>query len=95
MDINFNSLEELYQRIKPALNTKKQEMQRSGFSYIKEEDIWNFLKEKKWQNSKNLSLYEMTNDILNADNGLIDAYLKIKLNRKDRKIYFDIDENEE
>ena len=26
MDINFNSLEELYRRIKPALITKKEEM---------------------------------------------------------------------
>ena len=47
MDVAFNSLEELYERIKPALTTKRREMHRNGFDYIKDEDIWNFLKEIK------------------------------------------------
>lgn len=89
MDITFNSLEELYKRIKPALKTKKEEMRRAGYIYIKEEDIWNYLKEVKWINSKNLSLYQMVNDVLNVDNMLIDKYLKEKLNMRNRKIYFD------
>lgn len=89
MDITFNSLEELYKRIRPALKTKKEEMKRSGLIYIKEEDIWNYLKEKKWINSKNLSLYQMVNDVLNADNMLIDKYLKEKLNMRNRVVYFD------
>lgn len=88
MDIVFNSLEELYQRIKPALLTKKQEMIRNGFKYIKEEDIWNYLKEIKWKKSKDLSLYDMVNDILNSDDMVIDAYLKEKLNSTDRTVYF-------
>lgn len=92
MDIDFKSLEELYERIKPALVTKKQEMKRNGFSYIKEEDIWNYLKEIKWRNSKDLSLYEMVNDVLNCDDYTIDRYLKEKLNLKDRKVYFDVNE---
>ncbi len=54
MDITFNSLEELYERIKPALRAKRAEMHRQGFKYIKKEDIWNYLKEIKWKNSKNL-----------------------------------------
>ena len=57
MDITFNSLEELYERIKPALMTKKEEMKRKGYEYIKEEDIWNYLKEVKWKNSKDLMLH--------------------------------------
>lgn len=89
MDITFNSLEELYKRIKPALKTKKEEMRRAGYIYIKEEDIWNYLKEVKWINSKNLSLYQMVNDVLNVDNMLIDKYLKEKLNMRNRKVYFD------
>ena len=43
MDIEFNSLEELYKRLKPALKTKTSEMHRNGFRYIKEEDVWNYL----------------------------------------------------
>jgi len=89
MDITFNSLEELYQRIKPALLTKKEEMRRNGYVYIKEQDIWNYLKEVKWVNSKNLSLYDMTADILNTDDVIIDSYLREKLNFKNRKVYFE------
>ncbi len=89
MDITFNSLEELYQRIKPALLTKKEEMRRNGYVYIKEQDIWNYLKEVKWVNSKNLSLYDMTSDILNTDDVIIDSYLREKLNFKNRKVYFE------
>ena len=89
MDLEFGTLEELYKRLKPALLTKKNELKRSGIEYIKEEDIWNYLKEVKWINSKNLSLYQMVNDVLNVDNMLIDKYLKEKLNMRNRKVYFD------
>ena len=87
--ITFNSLEELYTRIKPALFTKKEEMRRNGYIYIKEEDIWNYLKEVKWLSARNLSLYEMTCDILNTDDSIIDSYLRNKLNLKNRKVYFE------
>ncbi|MBE6160577.1 MAG: hypothetical protein E7157_06005 [Lactobacillales bacterium] len=89
MDITFGSLEELYKRIKPALKTKKEEMRRAGYIYIKEEDIWNYLKEVKWINAKNLSLYQMVSDVLNSDNMLIDKYLKEKLNLRNRVVYFE------
>lgn len=89
MDIKFETLEELYKRIKPALITKKNEMHRDGYIYIKEEDIWNYLKEIKWKDAKGLSLYDMTSDILNTDNIIIDNYLKEKLNLRDRNVYFD------
>lgn len=92
MNIEFSSLEELYRRIKPALHTKKEEMRRAGYIYIKEEDIWNYLKEIKWINSKNLSLYQMVSDVLNVQNELIDRYLKEKLNMRNRTVYFN-DEN--
>ena len=78
-DIVFESLEDLYKRIKPALTTKK------------EEDMWNYLKEVKWRSSKDLSLYDMTNDILNTDDVIIDSYLRKKLNLKNRKVYFEED----
>lgn len=89
MDIEFNSLEELYKRLKPALTTKTDEIKRQGYTYIKEEDVWNYLKEVKWKTSVNLSLYEMVSDILNLESEKIDSYLKDKLNSLDRKIYFD------
>ena len=88
MEIEFNSLEELYNRLKPALVTKKNEMNRNGYKYIKIEDIWNYLKEIKWKKAKDLSLYEMVSDVLNVDDLLIDDYLKQKLNLKKRELYF-------
>lgn len=88
MDITFNSLEELYKHIKPALYAKKNELNRNGYKYIKEEDIWNYLKEIKWKRSVDLSLYEMVSDIFNTDDAIIDTYLRSKLHQNDRKLYF-------
>ncbi len=92
MTEDFKTLEELYQRIRPALSTKKEEMKRNGYIYIKEEDIWNYLKEVKWLNSKDLSLYQMTCDILNTNDLVIDEYLRGKINLKNRKVYFKEDD---
>ena len=96
-DIVFNSLQELYLRIKPALYARKCEMIRNGYSYITEEDIWNYFKESKWKNSNNLSLHEMVSDVFNCDEVLIDAYLKEKLNQKKQEILskLEITENAE
>ncbi len=86
MDFEFSSLKELYDHIKPALETKVAEMQRLGYNYIKCEDIWNYLKENKWTKASDLSLYEMINDVLNTDNVLIDTYLKEKMKVSDRTL---------
>lgn len=89
MDLEFGTLEELYKRLKPALLTKKNELKRSGIEYIKEEDIWNYLTEVKWANSKNLLLYQMVNDILNIPNIRIEKYVKDKMSIRNRNIYFE------
>lgn len=84
MDIGFRSIEELYRRVKPALTTKMREIHRSGISYIKEEDIWNYLKDKKWRSSKDLSLHQMVSDILNCDDILVDDHFKSTLSKNER-----------
>ncbi len=84
MEQEFKTLTELYDRVKPALFAKKREMRREGHLYISEVDIWNYFKEKKWQQTKNLSLHDMVNDILNSDNYEIDIYFKKKLNQQKR-----------
>jgi hypothetical protein len=38
-------------------------------------------------------LHEMVSDVLNADDYVIDQYLKEKLNLRSRKIYFDVENN--
>ena len=89
MEIEFNSLEELYNRLRPALNVKLSELKANGYGYLKLEDIWNYLKENKWKSSHDLMLSDMVSDILNSDNALIDDYFKEKINEKNRKLYLD------
>ena len=89
MDIEFNSAAELYERVKPALRTKLAELKREDYYYLTMEDIWNYLKENKLNESKNLSLNDMVSDILNSENVVIDAYFKNKITRRTRRAYLD------
>ena len=81
-DVAFSSIEELYKRVKPALDSKSGELKRNGIDYITSEDIWNYLKDNIWNTSRNLRLFRMVDDILNADNSLIDDYVKSKMKSK-------------
>lgn len=76
MDVEFNNILELYERLKPALLAKVAELKRNDINYIKIEDIWNYLKVTKWSCASNLLLYQMVDDILNIDNMLLDNYIK-------------------
>ena len=91
MDIKFNSQEELFVRVKPALNAKLQELHRLGFSYITIDDIWNYLKESKWKNGKDLTLSDIVSNIIHVDNKMLDEFLKGKLSKTRRSEYFDED----
>ena len=82
MDIEFNNVKELYERLKPALNTKVTELKRYDLDYIKIEDIWNYLKDSKWSKANNLLLYQMVDDILQLDNNEIDEYVKSEIRKK-------------
>ena len=82
MDIEFNNIKELYVRLKPALSAKVRELKRNDLDYIKEEDIWNYLKVTKWVSANNLLLYQMVDDILNLDNNDIDNYVKEEIRKK-------------
>ena len=82
MDIEFSNVKELYERLQPALNTKVTELKRNDIDYVKKEDIWNYLKDKKWTKANNLLLYQMVDDILNLDNYEIDEYVKEEIRKK-------------
>lgn len=78
-EIYFSSLNELYKRIQPALKCKRRELKKSGYSYLKEIDIWNSLMKSKWQNESQLALCDIVDDILNTDPKIInDLYNKNK-----------------
>ena len=88
MDYEFSSKEELFQRVKPALNAKVGELHRFGYTYINQMDVWNYLIENIWIKSKNLMLSDIVSDILHTDNKKIDAYLKDKIT-DERSQYFE------
>ena len=84
--MEFNSVKELYERLEPALKTKCKELKRINYYYIKEEDIWNYLKEYKWKKTSNLNLFEMVDDILNIDILKLDSYAKEQYRISKREI---------
>lgn len=88
MDYEFSSKEELFQRVKPALNAKVGELHRFGYTYINQMDVWNYLIENIWIKSKDLMLSDIVNDILHTDNKKIDAYFKSKIT-DERSQYFE------
>ena len=47
LEYEFNTLEELYNRVKPALHSKKIEFIRLGYSNINEIDVFNLKDEDK------------------------------------------------
>ena len=66
----FETLDELKKRITPAIETKIKELKTNFYEGITTEDIWEYLK-IKWKKEKNLTLYDIVNDILNIDNETI------------------------
>ncbi len=90
MEMEFKTLKELYDRVKPALYSKLKEVRRLGFNMINEVDIWNFLVETNWKNRESLELFEIISEILNANNYDINEYVMNKLNKyKDKEIITD------
>lgn len=63
----FRSVTELYERLIPALRTKKREMQQEKFYYVTEQDIWECLCKTIWSTKHDLTLGEMVHDILNTE----------------------------
>jgi len=86
-DIKFNNIEELYNRIKPALSSKVKILHADKKIYINERDIFEYLSEKVWVKTNNLSLDKMVNDILYIDNDLLDNYVQTKIIREKIKKY--------
>lgn len=85
-EIKFKNLEELYERILPALKSKAREIHKKGMNYIHEEDIWNYLKDYKWTTTRSLDLGDMVNDIFTVEEKEVDNYVKNELKNYRRNI---------
>ena len=66
MDLEIETIEDLYRRLRPALRTKRRSLRAQDKIEMTEEEIWNYLRRSKWNQSKDLSLAEMVDDILNT-----------------------------
>ncbi len=91
--IEFDSLNDLYKRVLPALYSKNKEIYRMGFKYVNEKDIWNYLVDNLWKDKKNLELHELISDIIHCDNYLINNYVMNKMNALKEKNEMKQEEN--
>ena len=85
-NIEFRNVEELYNRIKPALYSKVKELNRLGINYVKEVDIWNYLSEHSWKESENLCLSGMVSNIMDLDSDTIKNYCLEILKNQERDV---------
>lgn len=72
----FSSLEELYNRVKPALKSKVKDLKRIGVNYVQEVDVWNYLKLNIWCKKSNLTLGDVVNDIMTVSNSELETYVQ-------------------
>lgn len=86
-DYKFNTAEELYNRVLPALRSKANEFKRDHISYVSEKDIWNYLSRTVWNTKQDLEFYELIDSILNLTVADMEEYLvgKMKKNDKDEE----------
>lgn len=84
MENKINTQKELFNRLLPALRTKKHELQASGIKIVNEYDIWNYNKLNNWVSSKDLTLATMVDNILNTDNKFYEEYVINKINKMNR-----------
>ena len=68
MDLKFNNVQELYELLLPALETKEIQLRRNDYLGLSKKDIFNYLKNSKWKDIRSLKLYQMVDDILELDN---------------------------
>lgn len=65
--VTFSSIDELYNRLKPAFRLKINELKSKKINFIEDKDIWLYLSKTKWVSENNLELCDMVNDILNIN----------------------------
>ncbi len=80
MNTKINTQKDLYNKVLPALKTKRHELVSAGIRIVKEEDIWEYNKQKKWRNATSLTLAGIVDDILNTDNKEYEDFVVKKIN---------------
>lgn len=78
----FTSLEELYKRVEPALNSKVRELKKLGYS-ISKDDLWKCFVYNKWKYGNGLMLSDIVDDILNTSIDCIELYHRKFINNEE------------
>lgn len=65
--MEFNSKEELYQKLLPVFNVKKRLLSITTYRNIDINDIWSYLSINVWRHTKNLTTQKIVNDIIIFD----------------------------
>lgn len=65
--MEYQTLNDLYQRLIPAFKVKKRILSITKYNNIGFEDIWQYLAQNKWCKSIDLTIAEMVNDIIILD----------------------------
>lgn len=72
----FKTIEDLYNTILPALKSKRQDLHLEKYVMITENDIWEYLINKKWTKSNDLELSNIVDDILNVNGSEVSIFIK-------------------
>lgn len=73
--LKFSSVDELFNRLKPAFNTKLNELKMHGLKHLDIKDMWLFLSKNKWSTQSNLELCDMVSDILNINEAELISFI--------------------
>ncbi len=79
--IKFSSIDELYNRLKPAFTLKINELKAKNIKFISDKDIWIYLSKTKWSSTTDLELCDMVNDILNIDENELISFVNNNLKK--------------
>ena len=78
-DITFSSIKELYNRLLPALKSKRKLLVSDGYKGIPEKEIWEYMYLNKWKDETGITLADMVSDILHEDNKILNSYHQKKV----------------
>lgn len=81
-EFKIYSLDDLFIRVKPALNVKLQDFYQNKRNFIKIEDIFECLSKNKWCHDNNLTLYDIVDDILSIKSEVVEEYVFNKLRKE-------------
>ena len=59
------------------LKSKRKELKEKGYTFLTDKDLWDYLKNTKWCNESDLTLYDIVNDIFYLDEKDLLRYLRL------------------